>query len=564
MILDNLTDQPVAAWALRKLRAAYAGAAAQIFWSNDSSLHDVGFTAAGDFDLQAFDAIGPRAQLFVAKLYDQKGAFDLDFAAGKRPTITVLNRPMLDWGRTVNNQIVGTSSLTGNFTAPKHIMVLDYAVQNTCSIVDFGVNLFRLYVNGPFHQYNGADVAYGISDASNTVSELRGTKQLSCIFQTGNDSVRVNGVDLSGAANAGDTARNAVPIALGNSVASSFGFTGRIGEDILFEVAISAGDLNTLEADQIAYYQSGNRLSALGDSLQYGSKLDDTPPLLAQTFNPVAQARDLLGDGWDIYNRSWPGKTVNEMDSEANAILGPFYRATAKQNILCLNGGFNDAFQGRTVSMIIANWQSLLAKCRAMGYQTVVSPLPISTFAGSPGTPPDYMTPGGTRETANNWLAANSSLYDVFCDTRNDPIMGDHGDSNNLTYFSDGLHMTQAGYAVWASYLQPAILAAAKGTFSWTAPIVFTGFNGKVQATIAANPDGSAIRANKKLVARWDLAANSYQLLLVDLTDPGVPGCYDLVIAFKTDQFLYIGPPDNRVLTPGNKLTEGSFVATPV
>jgi len=66
-VLDQLSVASAAAYSLRKLRAAYAGSAIRVRRSSDNTEADIGFTAAGDLDLDALTAFcgAPRRPLDV-------------------------------------------------------------------------------------------------------------------------------------------------------------------------------------------------------------------------------------------------------------------------------------------------------------------------------------------------------------------------------------------------------------------------------------------------------------------------------------------------------------------
>jgi hypothetical protein len=90
--LLDLYPNAAAAYSLRKLRAAYSGAAVRIRRSGDNSEFDFGFDVNGDFDIaaaQAFCIAGGGGQNgFVTTWYDQENSFNLtNSTASTQPQI---------------------------------------------------------------------------------------------------------------------------------------------------------------------------------------------------------------------------------------------------------------------------------------------------------------------------------------------------------------------------------------------------------------------------------------------------------------------------------------------
>ena len=73
-VLDQLSaTNAVAAFGLRKMRAAYTGPAVRVRRSSDNATLDIGFTASGQLDLQALIAFVGTGDGFVTIHYDQSG-----------------------------------------------------------------------------------------------------------------------------------------------------------------------------------------------------------------------------------------------------------------------------------------------------------------------------------------------------------------------------------------------------------------------------------------------------------------------------------------------------------
>jgi lysophospholipase L1-like esterase len=89
---------------------------------------------------------------------------------------------------------------------------------------------------------------------------------------------------------------------------------------------------------------------------------------------------------------------------------------------------------------------------KARGWKIVVAPLPIANYPNQP-----FIYPAARLEV-NAWLAQHwHEFADAYADFSNDPVIGNNANTTNTVYWQDQLHMTQAGYAIWAQYLKSAI-----------------------------------------------------------------------------------------------------------
>jgi lysophospholipase L1-like esterase len=455
MALDSLSRvvppaervRPLGAYGLRRLRSDYSGPVVRIHLTSDGTDHDIGFNAQGDFDRAAFNALGSGREVLM--IYDQSGnARDLTFGAA-RPTVNIAGfRAMLDWGFTTSNSIKATSTALVSVGFPVACAVFDYAHFNIAYLVDFGASVGNQFAtltnNAQISQYNGALMNYGSV-------MLRGVRQVTSIFQTGNDRMRNNGAELTSPGNAGDTARANVPINLGNYALNGLGWTGRIGELWLFDDIISATDLSAIEANQMGYFVDGSkRLAAHGDSLTFGYNLTT---LESVTKNYPAQTRDNLAANWELYSRGTSGLTITELINEAATVIDPLFQASAAKNILLFQGGYNDANNNADAATIQNRILTYCQARRAVGWLIVVHPLPLSNFASQPA---NYAT---TRAAVNTWLKNNWSTFaDAYADLTVDPIIGDSGNTADATYFQgDQVHLTAAGYTRWAIYSTAAV-----------------------------------------------------------------------------------------------------------
>jgi lysophospholipase L1-like esterase len=257
--------------------------------------------------------------------------------------------------------------------------------------------------------------------------------------------------------NAGDAPLTNGIIRLGNYTGLGSGlFLGRIGEFLLFDGGVSGVDRDTIESSQMSYYLDGKRIVVHGDSLAYGSNLG---LFTRETINYGGQTRDLLGEGWDVYNRAVPGSSFNNISGgdfhlilSAASRIDVLYRPSAAQNILVISTGWNDVNGGETALTIKAQFVAYCLARKALGWKVVVAPLPIANYPGQPAVYP------AVRFEVNAWLAQHwHEFADAYTDFSADPVIGNNADTTNTVYWQDQLHMTRAGYAVWAKYLKSAI-----------------------------------------------------------------------------------------------------------
>lgn len=434
------------AYSLRRLRRIYIGPAIRVRRGFDGAEIDLmpGFSKA------TADAFG--ANLKIIKFYDQSGKGRDLTIIGTPPKLNYLARPMIDFYECDDSTEFRSAALI-NLTEPTQFFAID-PIYGSSYLTHFGAGQFATRFNaGKYTQSNGADVSY-----SGRISE-RGTVQLTSEFKTGSENIRVDGVaqTISSGGNAGDVPLTNGIIRLGNSAGLGSGlFLGRVGEFLLFDRSVSSADRDTIESNQMSYYLDGKRIVVHGDSLAYGSNLG---LYTRESVNYSGQARDLLGAGWDVYNRSVPGSSFNNiigseyhLINSAAARIDVLYRPTAAQNILVISTGWNDVNGGETAATIKAQFVAYCLARKAVGWKVIVAPMPISNFLGQPAAYPLI------RLEVNAWLALHwHEFADAYADFSNDPIIGNIAVTTNQFYWQDQLHMTQNGYAIWARYLKTAI-----------------------------------------------------------------------------------------------------------
>ncbi|HEX9962379.1 MAG TPA: GDSL-type esterase/lipase family protein [Pyrinomonadaceae bacterium] len=445
-LLDRIAARTLGAYSTRRLRRTYLGAAIRVRRLSDGAETDL---AAG-FSKAAADAFG--ANLKIVKIYDQSGSGRDLTVVGTPPKLSYLTRPMIDFYE-CDDSTEFRSAATINLKEPTQFFAID-PILGSSYLTHFGTGQFATrFSAGRYTQSNGADVSYG-----GRISE-RGTVQLTSEFKTGGEKIRVDGAaqPVSSGANAGDAPLVDGIIRLGNYVGLGSGlFLGRVGEFLLFDGGVSDADRNAIEASQMAYYLDGRRIVVHGDSLAYGSNLG---LFRRETVNYSGQTRDLLGEGWDVYNRAVPGSSFNNISGgdfhlilSAASRIDVLYRPSAAQNILVISTGWNDVNGGESASTIKAQFIAYCLARKAQGWKVVVAPLPISNYQGQPVIYP------AIRLDVNAWLAQHwHEFADAYADFSADPVIGNNANTTDTVYWQDQLHMTQAGYTIWAQYLKTAI-----------------------------------------------------------------------------------------------------------
>ncbi|MDQ3799955.1 MAG: GDSL-type esterase/lipase family protein [Acidobacteriota bacterium] len=445
-VLDQITARSLGAYSLRRLRRVHLGAAIRVRRPSDNAETDL---AAG-FSKAAADAFG--ANLKIIKIYDQSGNGRDLTVVGTPPKLSYLARPMIDFYE-CDDSTEFRSAATVNLKEPTQFFAVDPLVGSNY-LTHFGGGQFATrFSAGRYTQTNGADVSYG-----GRISE-RGTVQLTSEFRIGRERIRVDGAEqpLYSGANAGDAPLVNGIIRLGNYSGLGSGlFLGRVGEFLLFDGDVSTADRDVIESSQTAYYLDGRRIVVHGDSLAYGANLG---LFTRETVNYGAQTRDLLGEGWDVYNRAIPGASFNNISggefhliNSAAPRVDVLYRPSAAQNILVVSTGWNDVNGGESALTLKTQFIAYCLARKAAGWKVVVAPLPVANYPGQPAVYPLI------RLDVNAWLAQHwHEFADAYADFSADPVIGNSANTANAVYWQDQLHMTRAGYAIWAQYLKKAI-----------------------------------------------------------------------------------------------------------
>jgi lysophospholipase L1-like esterase len=165
------------------------------------------------------------------------------------------------------------------------------------------------------------------------------------------------------------------------------------------------------------------------------------------------QAFDGIDGRATVANVAVSGKLLSAMYADAPTLVDPKYVVGA-ENICTIWGGTNDiagslAVTAASLYTMTVNYHNAR---HAAGFKTVAfTTLPRSNGGGG------MATFEARRIELNNLIRTNWRTFaDALVDVASDSVMGQEGQSTNLTYYADGTHPTNAGYARIARYVREA------------------------------------------------------------------------------------------------------------
>ncbi len=257
-ILDQLTDSPIVAYSVRKLKAAYSGSAMRVRRSSDNAEQDIGFTNIGNLDETSLLAFVGSGNGYVTTWYDQSGnnRHLTQSAASPQPTIvsggavykksglpTLYHDATDDAMSYSGSNYISTTPLTLNLVAGSNSNAVMFrrAVQGSSNwLVGPYSNQHAWYAGGWNHQISSPWSTGGFEVI--TVIEPSGSTA-NTSWRNGSAVTTSNNKGVPGKFNTGTVgAANNEPL------------NGYISEVIGFATALSTTDRQKLEADQMTYY----------------------------------------------------------------------------------------------------------------------------------------------------------------------------------------------------------------------------------------------------------------------------------------------------------------------
>lgn len=251
--LDRLSSSILAAYSLRRLRADYSGNAVRVRRSSDNAEQDIGFVG-NSLDTQALTTFCGAASGLVTTWYDQIGNTRnaIQATAANQPTIvsagvlqTMNARPAIMWADTLNTQNLAFINFSNPTSPQNHFVVGQFSGPN------------------PFTEARAA-FTFDDDDGSN--------RGLSFLTNAAGSTTFFRAVHLNGAA-ASITAlptiqspfvgRNSDPAPTANRDGwwigndrgiANRGWRGPITEVVIAGTALTAGEINALQANMGGYY----------------------------------------------------------------------------------------------------------------------------------------------------------------------------------------------------------------------------------------------------------------------------------------------------------------------
>jgi lysophospholipase L1-like esterase len=234
----------------------------------------------------------------------------------------------------------------------------------------------------------------------------------------------------------------------GSDVTSST-YSAETGVAAVASAGWTLGALTARPAENAAYNELGDLRSLLvfdGDSLTLG-----TGSTAGNSYPDQTLA--LLGGEslYKFHNFGFSGAKTYQIAADVATQTDVLYGARYPLNVYALWVATNNLKLAEAVATVYAEYVALCEDRRAVGFKVIAFTV----------LPRHDSVPGGfeaDRQSFNTLIRANWSTFaDALADVAADSRIGDAGDDNDATYYSDEVHLTDAGYAVVASITASAI-----------------------------------------------------------------------------------------------------------
>lgn len=207
---------------------------------------------------------------------------------------------------------------------------------------------------------------------------------------------------------------------------------------LVYDGELSSGNRTNLEAALQAKYlsaaTSSNSIVFDGDSLTWGVGWGPDPGHDYPSHVTLA-----LGPSWRWDNFGVPGQTLAQMESDAATQIDPLVSRGSGENILVVFGGIND-FVTQNQATVQSRMNTYLDARRTAGWTKIV---------GVTLLPHDDMVPNFTEAERQTFRAYMVGLVgtklDAVVEVDDDPDIGADNANNSATYYSDGIHLNNAG-----------------------------------------------------------------------------------------------------------------------
>ena len=238
-------------------------------------------------------------------------------------------------------------------------------------------------------------------------------------------------------------------LTIGRISSGGFDYSGSIAQFLMYDRALSDRELLSLE--RYLALQVGISVAPVivcdGDSITFGT-------CATAGMSYPDQLVRLLGSQWALTNSGAIGETVAQMTSTAPNLVDPCITGFDRRQIVCLFGGTNDLYFGADASTTYNRIVTYCQARQAAGWKVITFTLLPRSDGGTP------VTFEADRQTVNTSIRNNWTTFaDALCDVGGDATIGAPGASTNPTYYCDGVHLTDAGYAIVAGLANTAVLS---------------------------------------------------------------------------------------------------------
>lgn len=449
----NAVPGAVAAYGTILLNSAYTGAAINVVRASDSTALDIGFVQIGKqkvLDELALDAFLAGTTGSVATLYDQSGN-------GNHATqATAANRPIIGRKMIGGVRVITFLGDTGDgtihfLTLPVGVSVPRNANSQYAAITPMTSVLQNAWweigtvstLETLIYQDNSASV--NRIQAQNSSARLyfpaRTDPSIFAYITDGSTSTvtQNNAIASAGGGGTGTIAGGQI----GNTIRAA-NYQGRfdLGALIVYGTKHNAA---TQEAVMSRLYrsfgvapQSDVNIPYAGDSITYGRTVVTGNERAAQL--PLTTGEQYARFNYGIGGRAQSSLT-NAYPNEAAQIYDP-----KKLNIIVLFAGTNDLKANLTGAATWASAVTMMQAARTTGFKILIATmLQRGDFTGAQEA---------ERVTFNSLVRANWQTYaDGLLDYAADPIIGTPTFvTSNTVLFADGVHPTEYGDSILASY----------------------------------------------------------------------------------------------------------------
>jgi lysophospholipase L1-like esterase len=207
----------------------------------------------------------------------------------------------------------------------------------------------------------------------------------------------------------------------------------------IYKIIIYKRGLSLIESKQVSRYLAAlynlplctiRRLIFDGDSISAGAGASDSNNIPNRTKYNLGN-----NSGDHVVCLAVSGDKISDMLAKFTA-LGSGYFLNGVPNYFVIFGGTNDIYAGVSVETIYNNLVSICTGVRALGIKVIVL-----TMLPRGANDKETERQAYNLSIRTNWESFANALVDVGADS----VIGDAGDQLNTTYYSDTVHLTNAG-----------------------------------------------------------------------------------------------------------------------